>query len=103
MKPNGIQLELLSDPPRAVDTAILPSSEVLRHFEEWDYRGQGHDFVELELRDGVIEHLEEWDFGEQSDAIEDPVGAVPRTEMTSTPRPPQSDRAHPLWDKELDG
>jgi hypothetical protein len=90
-------------PRPGLDFACLPWKELLRHLEEWDYRGECHDFVEIALDNAILEHLEEWDRNDLSDAGEDRIGADAWSDLPSTPAPPPSDRAHPLWDKELDG
>jgi hypothetical protein len=90
-------------PRQGLDFACLPWNELLRHLEEWDYRGEGHDFVEIALDNAILEHFEEWDRNDLSAAAEDRIGADARSDLPSTSAPPASDRTHPLWDKDLDG
>jgi hypothetical protein len=89
-------------PLPASDSAHPLGDEVLKHLEEWGYRDQGDDFGEVTLRAEVLEHFEEWDC-DQGGVLGDLTNSEGRTERPRMSLPPPSDRAHPLWDRELDG
>jgi hypothetical protein len=101
VKPQRIRGELPGDFSNGRGLSLLPWSEVVRHLEEWDYRGQSHGLAELALREEILEHLE--GFGCDSDWLENLLGSVSRNELAADSSPPPPDRAHPLWDTELDG
>jgi hypothetical protein len=76
---------------------------VLSHLEEWAYREQGDDFGEPTLGALVLTHLEEWDWRDVCDATDSPPSPESPAERPRVHLPSPSERAHPLWDRDLDG
>jgi hypothetical protein len=74
---------------------------VLTRLEEWYDRGD--EFGELTLGDEVLTHLEKWEIQDQGDESEDLAGPESRAERPRVSLPPPPDRAHRLWDRDLDG
>ena len=89
----------------------LPASEpgapigddVLTHLEEWGYQHRGDGFGDLILGDKVLTHLEEWNWQDDGDNFADSTSSAPDAGLPGTRVPTSSDRAHPLWDRDLDG
>ena len=79
-----------------------PAEARLEHLEEWAHRDQDNDFGELTLGETVLSHLEEWGCGNRS-GDDDPANLKSHSELSRTPLESPSDRAHPLWDREMDG
>jgi hypothetical protein len=76
---------------------------VLWHLEEWAYREQGDDFGEPTLGAAVLAHFENWDGRDLNDAIDSTPSAECPAERPRSPVTLPSERAHPLWDRDLDG
>jgi hypothetical protein len=98
---NGRLPEIAGPPSDSADP--LPR-EVLRRLEEWGLQNQGDDFSDATLADGVLSHFEEWGDMDQADVLRNPSNAPEgRTEQPMTSLLLPLDRAHPLWDRDLDG
>jgi hypothetical protein len=89
-------------PLPAPDSAHPLGAEALRRLEEWSYRDQGDDFGDEPLGDEVLKHLEEWGNTDQGDISGDSTNSGYRTEPRRTSVSQPCDRAHPLWDRDLD-
>jgi hypothetical protein len=103
VKPYRKDFGLPGTPRPTSDPAHPLGDEVLKHLEEWGCQDQGDDLGDWTLGDEVLEHLEESSCGDPGDGVGDLNSPAARSEPTRTLPPLPSDRAHPLWDRDLDG